>query len=252
MDENRSPGVDATTVLTGYLCLLLAIPSSMVVGALGSAGAPSTILAVATFFLWLWFLVQRSGRDTGEPSPVRAAGLSWLLIMLVVYAHAMATPLPSDEISPADNGMLKLRRLGGDPPRGDRRDRQPGSISGPHPTVGDRRRARSPPWDFSSTPPRTSSSTASRFLASRRAVKVWELAERSGLTRPSGTSAHPIEYGVVLTMILPFAVVYAMHGRRHRWIYRGVLVVMGTTILLSISRSAMLCASVGLLVLSLT
>jgi hypothetical protein len=33
--------------------------------------------------------------------------------MLIVYAHAMSSPLPADEISPADSGMLKLIGLSG-------------------------------------------------------------------------------------------------------------------------------------------
>lgn len=238
-------------MLTGYLCLLLAIPSSMVVGALGSAGAPSAILAVGAFFLWLWFLIQRTGQYRRESSPVRTAGLIWLLIMLVVYAHAMATPLPADEISPADNGMLKLVGLVGillvandgitslDRYRVFTRRLVIGG--GLVAALGLLQYATKDLFiDRISIPGLTSSGGGA------------ELAVRSGLTRPSGTSTHPIEYGVVLTMILPFAVVYAMRAQRHRWVYRGVLVVMGMTILLSISRSAMLCAAVGLLVLSVT
>ena len=42
--------------------------------------------------------------------PQRSVGY---LIMLTVYAHAMSSPIPFDEISPADNGMIKLVGLTG-------------------------------------------------------------------------------------------------------------------------------------------
>ena len=36
---------------------------------------------------------------------------------------------------------------------------------------------------------------------------------REGLTRPAGTTIHPIEFGAVLTMILPIALHYALHDK---------------------------------------
>ncbi len=78
----------------------------------------------------------------------------------------------------------------------------------------------------------------------------WSLAQRSGLARPSGTSTHPIEFGVVLTMVLPLAIVYAIRSPSRRWIYRILLGAISFAIFLSISRSALVCAGVALLVLA--
>ena len=49
----------------------------------------------------------------------------------------------------------------------------------------------------------------------------WTLGSRSGFSRPSGTSMSPIEYGVVLGMMLPLAIVCASVQSRYRWLYRG-------------------------------
>ena len=85
-------GADATTVLTAYVLLLWFVPSAMVVPALGSAGSPASLLGVACAFWWAWSHIQRT-RSTGVGlQPVRMAMLVWMLIMLVVYAHAMPHP----------------------------------------------------------------------------------------------------------------------------------------------------------------
>src|SRR5689334_15578432 len=95
-------------MLTFYVVLLLAIPSPMIVSPLGSAGAPSAIMAVGLFFWWAWYHVHGVKSVSWRSQPVRASMLIWLLIMFIVYAHAMSSPIPSDEISVADSGMLKL------------------------------------------------------------------------------------------------------------------------------------------------
>ena len=242
-------GVDTTTVLTLYVCLLLAIPSPMVVSPLGTAGAPSTIMAMGAFFWWVWFQIQRSRQSLSGHQPVRAAMLGWLLIMLVVYAHAMSQPIPGDEISPADSGLLKLVGLTGVvliandglvDLKGLRTVLRRLVIGvGILAALGILQYATKQLFVDRIQIPGLTSGTAG-----------WSLAQRSGLARPSGTSTHPIEYGVVLTMVLPIAVTFALHSPTRRWLYRLVLAAVAFTIFLSISRSAMLCAGVALLVLA--
>ncbi|GAA2106735.1 hypothetical protein GCM10009841_26210 [Microlunatus panaciterrae] len=242
-------GIDATTLLTIYICLLLAIPSAMVVGPLGSAGAPSAIFAIGAFFLWVWFQVRRSSQVVRVARPVRAAALAWLLIMVVVYAHAMSSPLPGDEISPADNGLLKLVGFTGillianDGAPTLQRHRAAlrrlvigvGLIA----ALGLLQYATRQLWvDRLQVPGLTQSTVGGGLI------------ERNGHPRPSGTSTHPIEYGVVLTMVLPIAIAYALKAPSRRWMYRAFLVAIGFAIFLSISRSAMLCAAVALVVLA--
>jgi polysaccharide biosynthesis protein PslJ len=236
--------VDAATVLSVYVVLLLAIPSPMVVRALGTAGAPSAILAIGAFFLWAWYHVHRSNPWISGHQPVRAAALGWLLIMLIVYAHAMSSPLPADEISPADSGMLKLIGLSGvvlvanDGLRNLDRHRTVLRRL----VIGVGLLAALGLVQFATK----------QLLVDRISIPgltggtaAWSLAERSGLTRPSGTSTHPIEYGVLLTMVLPIAITFAMKSPTRRWLYRAVLGALAFAVFLSISRSAMLCAGVA-------
>ena len=249
--ESPTTGIDAASVLTVYIVLLLAIPSPMVVPALGSAGAPSSLWAVGCFGLWLWFKVHRTDDIVERPQPVRTAMLAWLLVILAVYAHAMALPISGDEISPADNGMLKLIGLAGvllvandgipTLARHQAVARRLVIGAGIVALLGLVQYA---------TKQVIVDRIAIPGLASGNAA--WALAERSGLARPSGTSTHPIEYGVVLTMILPLTVAFAMTAKRHRWLYRCILGLVGFAIFLSISRSAMLCALVALLALGFT
>ena len=95
------------------MCLLWFIPSPMVVSALGSAGSPATLFGIGLFLYWAWHTVRRTERSDGRFRPVRAAMIGLLVVMFVVYAHAMAGPLPGDEISTADSGMLRLISLAG-------------------------------------------------------------------------------------------------------------------------------------------
>ena len=110
----RKGGVDAAALVTAYVCLLWFIPSPMVVSALGSAGSPATLFGIGLFLYWAVAHRASLGALRRTRSvPVRAAMLGLLVMMLMVYAHAMAGPLPGDEISTADSGMLRLISLAG-------------------------------------------------------------------------------------------------------------------------------------------
>ena len=243
-------GADATTVLTVYLVLLWCIPSSMVVPALGSAGSPSNLLGVAAFFWWVWFHISRTEVVGVGVQPVRAAMLGWLLVMLVVYAHAMAGPIPGDEVSVADNGVLRLLGMGGilllandGIASYDQLQvllRRLSLAAGAVAVLGFVQYVTHQIWiDRLSIP----------GLSPGVAV---ELGARSGFVRPSGTSASAIEYGVVLSVALPVVIALAIGERNRRWAYQLLLVPMILSIYLSVSRSAYLCAVVGLLVLALS
>ena len=71
----------------------------------------------------------------------------------------------------------------------------------------------------------------------------WTLSTRSGCSRPSGTSMSPIEYGVVLGMVLPLGHVCASVQSRYRWLFAAMLVAMIASIFFSMSRSAYLCCA---------
>lgn len=247
LDARR--GADATTVLTIYLVLLWFIPSSMVVPALGSAGSPSNLLGVAAFFWWVWFHISRTEVLGTGFQPVRAAMLGWLLVMLVVYAHAMSRPLPGDEVSVADNGVLRLLGMGGilllanDGIAYERLHvllRRLALAAGAVAVLGLIQYVTRQVWIDRLSIPGLSPGM------------VTELGARSGFARPSGTSASAIEYGVILALALPVVIALASSQHRHRVLFRILLVPMIASIYFSVSRSAYLCALVGVAVMAVS
>ncbi|MDN5795494.1 MAG: O-antigen ligase domain-containing protein [Intrasporangium sp.] len=245
-----SHGPDAVSILTTYLCLLLAIPAPMVVPALGSAGAPAMILALGAFCWWLWFHIHRDEPLSTGRQPVRAAVLAWLLVMLIVYAHAMAGPMVSDEISPADSGVLRLVGLCGlvlvandGIPSLERHHTLARRIvlgAGIVALLGLFQLVTRRLWvDEIRIPGLTSASE-------------WTIARRNGLVRPSGTATHPIEYGMVLTCVLPLAMAFARSSPTRRWLFRLLLGAIGIVVMVVISRSALICGAVAVVVMVLS
>lgn len=247
----RSGGVDAAALVTAYVCLLWFIPSPMVVSALGSAGSPATLFGIAIFLYWAWHTVRRSEPSDGRVRPVRAAMLGLLVVMLAVYAHAMAGPLPGDEISTADSGLLRLISLAGvvllacDGITGYDRLvtvlRRLAFAAGLVALLG---LAQYVTGELFVDRIRVPGLTAG--------TEGWTLGTRSGRIRPSGTSMSPIEYGVVLGMTLPLVTVCASVQSRYRWLFRAMLVAMIASIFFSMSRSAYLCALAGMIVLAMS
>lgn len=244
-EELRPGGV---AILTGYLILLIIVPAPMVVPALGSAGSPALILAMAACFMWLWFHANRQRPFVSEPQPVRRAALIFALAILIIYAHAMLNPITFDEVSPADSGMLRLLGLGGV-----LMVAHDGLVSMAAVTTVLRRLT----WLIALV----AVLGIVQFVTKRLYIDQitlpgltsgaagWTLGERGGLVRTSGTSTSPIEFGVILTISLPVAITLAFRAPTGRWPARLAVLVIAFAAFLSISRSAMLCAAVGMFVL---
>ena len=79
---------------------------------------------------------------------------------------------------------------------------------------------------------------------------LYGVALRGTQARPPGTTTHPIEFGSVLTIVLPFALHYAVtdthRGRLARWLPAALIAF---AIPISVSRSAVLSTAVSLIVL---
>jgi polysaccharide biosynthesis protein PslJ len=94
--------------LTCYLVLLLAIPSSLVVGPLGAAGAPADVFAV---FLFCWYLLARlhpaTPVDTGR-QPVRVAAALFACATMASYVSANRTTLTGLMQNGSDRGLILL------------------------------------------------------------------------------------------------------------------------------------------------
>jgi O-antigen ligase len=233
---------DAVTVLTVFLVLLAAIPSGLVIGPLGGAGRPSML--IGTFAAWWWVhasLLPDGGVARGF-QPVRVAGFVFAATVVASYAAAYTRPIDGDESLAADRGVLYLVAL-------------MGVLLLAADGIATRERLE----------------TLLRRLVAAGAVLALVgilqfrgldlsgvfrfpfLSEISGLAevqargtqrRVSATAAHPIEFGVVLALIFPIALHYALYARKYRAPAVAAMLLIAVAIPMSVSRSGTLALAV--------
>lgn len=240
-------GVDAVGWLTVYVALLLFIPSRFVVGPLGSAGAPSMLFGLGSALLWALLFVGGMRRATSAPQPVRIALGVLLVCVGMSYVLAMARPMIADEISPADVAILALVSWSG-------------TLLLTHDVIPSRSRLDTLVWRIA---------VCGALIALLGIVQIltrelwvdqltlpgltsspgYGLGSRGGFPRPAGTSTHPIEYGVILTMVLPIALHVGFHHTQRGPIARWLPALPVVAVLpLSSSRSAYLGALIAMAV----
>lgn len=250
--QRRSPdGIDGLSVLTVYLILLCAIPSSLTITALGSAGRPASLWALAATLWWGWYQLQRLQPSGAGPQYVRRAIFVLLGLAAISYAVAMLRGLPSDEISPADNGLLRLVAWAGilliandglsTPDEFRTLLRRIALVGGLLATLGILQfLTNSALIDWLSIPGMSSN------LPNLAGVDA-----RGGFVRASATASHPLEYAVVLSIAFPISIVLAMEdstrSRLVRWFPVAAIAVASV---LSVSRSALIGILVGLFVVA--
>src|SRR5260370_25667419 len=105
--------IDAVPLLSCYAFLLMALPSSLVVGSFGAAGAPAALLAVA---ILCGYLVARQHPGLGldrDGQPVRVAATIFAGALVAAYISASRHAVPAAQQSGADRGLLVLAGGGG-------------------------------------------------------------------------------------------------------------------------------------------
>jgi O-antigen ligase len=245
-DSLRTTGV--LTWLTVYLILLFGIPSRLVFHPLGSAGAPSTLFGLASALVWFLAQLWRSASVAGPRRPIRIALAYFLVAVGISYIAAMTRPIDRDEISPADVGLLVVVSWSGalltaHDGLTKLRDvevlvRRFALVGGLMALVGLAQYV-------------TKQSLIDRIsIPGLTAVSSAETTFRNGLVRISGTATHPIEFGALLSILLPIALHGALHpaglGVVRRWF---PVATISLALALSMSRSAYIGLAVALLVL---
>lgn len=236
--------VDAVGWLTLYVLLLLFIPSRFVVGPLGSAGAPSMLFGLGSLVLWALLFVGGLRRASSGAQPVRIALGFLLLCVGVSYVLAMARPMSPDEVSPADVAVLALASWSG-------------TLLLTHDTIPSRHRLDTLLWRIAVC----GALIALLGIAQVLTRELWVdqltlpgltsspgygLGTRGGFPRPSGTSTHPIEYGVILAMLLPLALHVGFHHTHRGLIVRWLPALPIVAVIpLTSSRSAYLGALIA-------
>lgn len=246
----RVRGIDGTSVLTVYLVLLVTVPSGLTLTALGAAGRLATLFGLLALLLWAGYQVQRSEPTGRGRQPVRIAHVVLLTVALASYAVATSRGLVANEASTADTGLLRLA-----------------SWTGILLVAND--------WITSQA---RLVALLRRFVLLAGLLAVLGLAQfytgnafvdaisipgftleqlgssvqaRAGFARSAGTAVHPLEYATVLAMAFPVAIALAL-TERHRsgWSRWFPVAAIAFATILSVSRSALLGALVGLLVLA--
>ena len=240
---------DATTLLTVFIVLLFGIPAGYSIGPLGGIGSPALVFGLV---LLAWWIVFRAARPVARPGLRQSPRLFMALFVvcvLVTYTLAMARPTGALEISAADRGVIAVLSWLGvflvamegvtTPDRMDALLRRIAYAGGFLGALG--------VLQFLMGEPLIDKI---QFPGLEQTSSIGTLMSSGSLNRPAGTALHPIEFGVVLAMVLPLALHYALEfpGRNpiRRWF---PVLAIGFAIPISISRSAILGLIVVLAVL---
>lgn len=242
---------DAVTWLMTYIIALYAIPSRLVVDALGSAGAPSMLFGLASFGAWALYQVGRptSDVDIFETRPVRRALVAFLICVGISYLVGVTRPIDGDEVSPADVALISLLSWSG-------------TLLIANDGLQSLDRVRTLVSRLAWAGSLMALLGLAQFLTNDPIIDrisipglrdaQFRVFARGDFVRPSGTATHPIEFGIILTMLLPFALHSAFHGVHRNWARRWLpVLVLSAATALTLSRSAYVCAAVALLVLFL-
>jgi O-antigen ligase len=236
---------DATGAVTTYVVLLLGVPAGLVFGPLGAAGTPAQLVAIA---LLIWWCAVRLSRPP-QPSvgqPVRRALLFFAAALLASYVAANMRSLDGTEMRAADRGLLSLCGW-------------IGIVLVVTDAIPDRRRLDRLLSRLVMGGAIIATIAIVQFYTGFNLVKYVQIPglsvnssvglvlERGDFRRPAATATHPIELGVVLAMLVPIGMHYALYGvgsRLRRWLPTAVIAV---ALPLTLSRSALLGGLVVLL-----
>lgn len=234
--------LDLRIPLTFVFVLSFVIPAPFVIGAVGSAGTPAYLAAMALFGLWFAIRLTSAWLPT-----LRAQHLFFaifVICVLVSYASAMSRPIASQEVSTADSSLLRLLAFSGIflvaadgliDLRGLRRFcLSLGTLGAALATLALLQAA-------------TGEGFVERLSVPGLTVNrlVEPVLQRGGLVRPAATSSTPIELGVLLNICWPLLLACCITAKRFwpKLLMAALTCVVLAGVLVTLSRSAV----VGLL-----
>lgn len=241
LQPGKPVGFNGSTLVYLWVGALVLIPENLVLKPLGGAGSPAQIIGL---FAGAWWLGAQLGR-TGPRAPSRRSYtlLSVLVfsgLILVSYIVAVSRPISELEISAADRGLLQFAswlgvfllvatEMDGRAPL-DRALRLLVGVVGIAALLG--------VTQFMTGTSFVDSISIPGLSPNQTLTSVYD---RNGFARSAGTSIHPIEFGVLLTMTLPFALHYAVTDIRRSPLLRWApLIAIAIAIPVAVSRSALI------------
>jgi polysaccharide biosynthesis protein PslJ len=241
--------IDTVTLLSCYLFLLMAIPSALVVGSFGAAGAPAALFAAVLFCYYLVARQHPALPLNTQRQPVRVAIMLFACVVIAAYISANRSAMPGLEKNGADRGLILLAGWLGLVLL---------ATDGIHRL--ERLQVLLRRIVLGATA--LSAMGAVEFFTGLDVAKyIWvpgltlhtqvtDLISRDGLHRVAATAAEPLELAAVLAMSLPLAIHQARFAppqlRNRRWLQ--VALISGGT-LLTVSRSTIFALAVIALVL---
>ena len=244
--------LDMVSYLTIYLALLMFIPASLIFAPLGGSGTPAIVYSL---LLLLWYIISwMAGRVTpsGGGRPVRIAMLIFTLAILASFVAGMTRDITQPEVLSAGRGLITIAAWSGlvvvitqSVTSYDRMEtllRRAVIFGSIVAAIGI--------LEFYSG---LNLTNYIQIPGLSNNIDYNTLLNRGGFNRPSSTAIDPIEFGVVMSMLLPFALHQAITdsrpGNLRKWLPVGLIAF---AIPISVSRSGILTAAVGCLVMVVT
>lgn len=237
-------GQSGTKALVAYVVLLIGVPAQQVFAPLGAAGTPAQMLAIALLIWWAARRIALLQPRKRIVQPVRRALLFLILAVLASYVVAATRAIDSTELRAADRGLLSLAAWSGvvlvvtDGVNREQLDRLLRVLA----YAGGALAALGVLQFFTGL-------DVARFLEIPGLTANTDYAtvlQRADFRRPAGTATHPIEFGVVLAMILPIALHFALDSSDRRWRRWFPAAMIAFALPISISRSAVVGAVLAL------
>lgn len=241
------PRFGSVTLLTFFLVLLMLIPSNLVFAPMGGVGTPANMAAL---LILLWYVLSWiTGRivPTGAGRPVRIAMFIFALAVLASFVAAMTRSIVESEILAADRGLVLIVAFAA-------------LIVVPSQTINSYERLDTLLRRVVILGAVVAGIGIGEFYTGINitnyihipglspATDVFTLLDRNGFNRPSSTAVQPIEFGVVMAMLLPFALQQAFDpertGKIRKWLPVALLFF---AIPMSLSRSGIVGLAVAVL-----
>lgn len=230
--------LSATNLIAVFIALQFLIPARLVISGMGAEGRPSVAIGVLLAFLWLVSALR--GRLPSGPQPVRWVVGIFVLVQVVgnvIGFDRLATPAQASgsyrwlivvvgfvgvTLAMADGIRLREQL--------DRVLKLIVLFASAMSIVG--------VLQFFGVVDLTRLISIPGLRANHDLIAIGSRGDQE-LARVAGTATHYIEYGVVLALVLPIALHYALFARgRERWWRWAVLGLVALGIPLSISRAA--------------
>ena len=242
---------DPAWLVAVYIGALLVIPSPLVIGPLGAAGGPANMVAFGLLAWWASGRFLAGGMAWGF-SPIRWALIAFMAAMTAGFGSGALRPLTGIETSGADRTLMAMAGFAGV------------TLVATDGIATLAQLERIVRWLVNTAAGLAAAGILQFYTAIDIAgyvripgltmavppVAEFALEERAGLRRVVATASHPIEFGVVLAIVLPIALHLALTAtdeeKRGRWLCVGLI---GFAVPLSLARSAILGVFCGILMM---